>query len=252
MANESFGRSGLRLLVEGVVVLVSILIAFFLEGWGSDRELALELDQELVSVRRELGRNRELVEAELVAIDRVLSGTEHLLDRLTGDESADQVAVRDSVAWLATIFSPTLDPSLGAVEALITSGRLARIESPELRLGLAGLKDMFTDASEEERLARQLTFEQLFPLVTERMDLAMIRRVSSEFVQAGLVAGTARQEQMADRQMPTYDVVQYPNELVIRGVLHLKLVWYVAAVAELRPLLEHLDILIGLVSEEIE
>ena len=49
-------RDGVGLLLEGVVILVSILAAFFLEGWRADHELARELSEELESVQVELER----------------------------------------------------------------------------------------------------------------------------------------------------------------------------------------------------
>ena len=94
-------------MLEGVVVLVSILAAFFLEGWRDDRELAQELRLELVSVGKELERNRDIVLAELGAIDRIVAGTENLLIQLEADPGAPFVGVADSLAWLAAMWGPT-------------------------------------------------------------------------------------------------------------------------------------------------
>ncbi len=251
MANATRRSTGLRLLLEGLVVLVSILAAFFLEGWRDDRELARELEQELASVGRELDRNRELVLAEVAAINRIVAGTDALLGRLEANDESRFIAVSDSLAWLATLWGPTLDPSLGAVDALISSGRLALIDNPDLRLGLAGLRDVLADAAAEQQLALQLSFDRLYPLVLGSPDMSALRRVSREFTTVRQEAGLSPQEQMAERQMPTYTDIAYPNEVAIRSVLNLKLVWYEAAIAELHPLLPHLDNLMSLVAEEI-
>ena len=247
---EHGGRTGLRLVLEGAVILVSILAAFFLEGWRNDRELGQEVRLELVSVGKELERNRNIVLAELGAIDRIIAGSEGVLAQLEADPGTSLVSVADSLAWLAAMWGPTLDPSLGAVQALISSGRLAQIEDSELRLGLAGLRDMFTDAAQEQQLALQVSAEQLYPRIMRSPDLPALRRVSREFVTVRQEAGLSPQEQMAGGRMPTYRDVAFPNAVDVRGILNLKMIWYEAAVAELRPLLPHLERLIDLVERE--
>ena len=134
---------------------------------------------------------------------------------------------------------------------MIASGRLAQIENSELRLGLAGLRDMFIDAAQEQQLALKVSTEELYPQIMRSPDLAALRRVSREFVTGRQEAGLSPQEQMAGGRMPTYGGVAFPNAVDVRGILNLKMIWYEAAVAELRTLLRHLERLIGLVESEI-
>jgi hypothetical protein len=250
VADERKTSRVMRLLVEGLVILFSILAAFFLEGWRADRELARELRQELVNVGVELERNRTIVQAELNAIGRIIAGADYLLERLEAEPEARFVSVTDSIAWLATLWGPTLDPSLGAVDALISSGRLAQIENPELRLRLAGLRDMIIDAQEEEDVALKISLEQLSPRIVESPGWPALRRLTREFTTVRQVAGLSPQEQMAGGRMPTYGDIAVPNNAAVRGVLNLRLIWYEAAIAELRPLLPHLEGLEALVDRE--
>ena len=163
-ADRGTQRRGMALVVDGIVILASILAAFFLEGWRADRELARDLTQELESVHRELERNRDLVSAELSVVDRVTSSAAALLVDLHASPEVRMVEVADTIALLSTVWAPTLDPSLGAVEALISSGRLAQLPDPRLRQGLAGLRDEFQDVREEQVNAVALRDNQLFPL----------------------------------------------------------------------------------------
>ena len=240
MPNQTRVRTAIRLSLEGLVVLVSILIAFFLDGWGADREEERELRQELVNVARELDRNHEIVVGELDAIYRIVSGTEHLLSQLEASPSA-RVSVQDSIVWQSTIWTPTLHPSLGAVDALITSGRLAQIEDASLRLGLAGLRDMLIDASEEGVIALRATETQLQPMVFGSPGWDSLHRLTREFLGARPEAGRSLQEQTAGGGFPTFGHVEYPNHDQVRSVLYLRLMWYEAAIAELLPLLTHLE-----------
>jgi len=239
-----------KLALEGVVILASILAALFLEGWRDDRELAKEVALELVSVGLELERNRDMVLAELSAIDRIVTATDSILVALGDAPDQAYVQVADSLAWLVAGWMPTLDPSLGAVEALLSSGRLSQVRDPELRLGLAGLRDLFLDASEEQTQALSLSADQLWPRFTRSPDMHAVRRLSREFVSGRQEAGVSPQEQMAGGRMPSYQQVAFPNGDDVRGTLNLKLMWLEAAKAELRPLLPHLERLVTLLPSE--
>ena len=252
MTDTRRSATGLRLLSEGLVILVSILAALFLEGWRDDRASAIELQHELSNVGRELSRNRDIVLAEINTIDRIVESVEHLVERLEANPEARFVAVNDSVAWLATLWGPTLDPSLGAIEALISSGQLAQIDNADLRLGLAGLRDMLGDATEEQMFALHVSTDELHPRILESPDFSALRRVSQEFLTLSQGAGLSSQQQTVRRQMPTYRSIAYPNDVSIRSGLYLKVMYYEAAIAELRPLLEHFDDLVDLVAAEIQ
>ena len=91
LAARAVERTGLRLFLEGMVVLLSILAAFFLEGWSDDRQLAQEVRQELASVSLELQRNREVVEAEIDAIRRVTTGASLLIEAMEAADGTDEV-----------------------------------------------------------------------------------------------------------------------------------------------------------------
>ena len=98
MAARAVERSGLRLFLEGVVILLSILAAFFLEGWRDDLELVREVRQELASVSLELERNRDMVEAEIDAIRRVSTGAALLVESMPSRSVAFRRAARTGSA----------------------------------------------------------------------------------------------------------------------------------------------------------
>ena len=73
-------------------------------------------------------------------MDRIVVASDEVVLRLDSSGPSETLTVRDSLAaWAFSV--PTLDPSLGAVEALNASGQLSRIESPVLRQLLAGLRE---------------------------------------------------------------------------------------------------------------
>ena len=238
-----------RMVLEGLVVLLSILVAFFLEGWRADRELARELDQELVSVRVELQRNRELIAAEVESLRRVEGAGSELLE-LLGSSSQSNVAVSDTLAFLAAQWHPSFSPSLGAVTALISSGRLAQVEDQALRLGLAGLSSLIDDALEEELFARQIGVEQLLPMIGEAGGWETVTEVALSYFglegSSGL-EGLTPQERNLARAIPSFGSVPIPNSPGVRAALSRKVTWIAAARAEFTSLDSHLADLIGLI-----
>lgn len=239
-------RRGMALVIEGLVILASILAAFFLEGWRADRELARDLTQELESVYRELERNRDLVSAELSVLDRLTSSSAALLVELHANPEASTVEATDTIALLSTMWAPTIDPSLGAVEALISSGRLAQLPNPRLRQGLAGLRDQFQDAREEQQNAIAIRDNQIFPLVRDRLDYRAFREILVELAEAG---NAQSQESMSVRSFPSVGIVAYPNGPSIRNALELRLLIYLTVQDEMSRLQVFLDDIIAVLEE---
>ncbi|MDA0329253.1 MAG: hypothetical protein O2958_09630 [Gemmatimonadetes bacterium] len=251
MASSRYGR-GVALLTEGLVILVSILAAFMLEGWRADRELNRDLVQELTSVQRELERNRDLVSSQIASLSRVVSGTRGLLTLLDSSPGSSMVPVVDTLVFLSTGYSPSLDPSLGALDALITSGRLSQIRDPELRLKLAGVRYLLLDAMEEESVARKVLLEHIFPLVRDDLDLGVTERVATEFFGSREASGVTTQERAAGRSLPSYRTVGYPNSNAIRSTIAMQTTWLETGIDEYAQVLEYIGDLMQRLAQELD
>lgn len=249
--SDGSGNRVRSMVLEGMVIVASILLAFFLEGWGADREFQRDVTLELENVLVELKRNEEMTRAEFEAVERTIVAIDTVIARLTADPDAPYVTVRDSTAWLATYWAPTYDPSMGAIDALIGSGRLAQIEDNRLRLGLTGLRDLFRDATEEGRTVVQMNIETLYPLVAESPDGPRLREITREILTVRQDAGLSPQEQVAASRMPTYRDVSLPNSRAMLGALSIKAAWYEGALAELRPLQSQIGELIAALETEL-
>jgi hypothetical protein len=237
-------RYAIRLFLEGCVVVASILIAFLLDAWWTDRQSRHELELELGSVRLELELNRGLVSREIQSLTLITTASSTLIERMDAAGDAPSVNVPDSLAWLVTLWGPTLDASFGAVEALIGSGRLAQIESPALRAGLGGLRDVIKDAVEDEILARQIQTEQQIPMISDRLDLAPMARIDAEFFDASY-----DEYSLVNKEIPSYVGLDYPNDLRVRNVIQHRMSWLVSANSEMVRLREQLDALIAMLPQ---
>jgi hypothetical protein len=245
--SSRLSRAG-RLLAEGLVVLFSILAAFLLEGWRADRELAGDLLLELASVQRELETNRDLILAEVEASDRITVGTEALLAELDAAQGRTSVFVPDTVAFLGSMWTTTLDPSLGAIEALIATGRLAQISNPNLRTGLAGLRDRVADAREEQVIVRLLLVEQLLPLIRDVVDISPLTDAGDLLTKASEGDAVTPQERVRLRGLESQTRVSFPNSAAIRNTIRYKATYHVSGRSELASLVVHLDDLIDQVA----
>ena len=154
------------------------------------------------------------------------------------------------MALLATIWAPTIDPSLGAVEALISSGRLAQLPNPRLRQALAGLRDQFQDAREEQINAISIRDDHIFPLTRDRLDYHAFRSILLELAKSGSV-GAQSQESMSASPFPSLGTVAYPNGPAIRNALELRLMIYLTVQDEMSNLQVALADLIADLEDEL-
>jgi hypothetical protein len=125
-----------RVLVEGLVIVASILLAFGIEAWWDGRQARQELSESLVSLREEfLGHRERLIqdrstnEASRASITMALRMGAADVVALTPD-SANILLRNSSTTSLFT-------PSNSALEALLAANVLERISDLGLRGSVA-------------------------------------------------------------------------------------------------------------------
>jgi hypothetical protein len=233
-----------RLLAEGLMVVASILVAFWLDTWWDDRELAASRHEVLAGVEAELRENRRLIAREIAILDRVTAASSLLLQAMSAEASSSSVSIADSIPWLSITWAPSLEVSHGAVDALIASGQLPWVKDPRLRMGLASLRDMFGDAIEDELIARDIQLHRLMPMLAPDVELDWFLTMDSiVFFGSG---------DYAVKPAPHVGAVEFPNSRVLRNTLRDKLSWLGTARGTLESLAAHLDHLVILVGVEIE
>jgi hypothetical protein len=221
-----------RLVLEGLVVLLSILTAFALDAWWDGAQSARALSQDLDGVTSELENNREFLLEEIDALQRIMDGSESMLSILETQRDHETVVVVDTLAFLVSNWAPTLNTSFGALDALIESGRLGEIDDLALRSGLAGLKERVAGTVEQERLATDLLNNHLFPLLSSRVELGELARIDLEFFTIEAQVGQA---------IPSYGVVPYPNSMDIRNTIRFRSAWVGSALSRMSRLESFVD-----------
>ena len=156
----------LRVFVEGVVIVGSILMAFGLQAWWDERQERAEEIEALAQLLEEFKSNS----SELVAIRainlRSLSASRELL-ALSGRLGVPN-STRSTTELLLDF--PTLqsyDPVLGTLNSLIASGRLGILQSDSLRAALSEWPSNVEDLATNEEWTTSFYFDRIWPYLAE-------------------------------------------------------------------------------------
>lgn len=175
MANASGSGSRLpwaRFLIEGTLIVASILLAFGIDAWGDERSRKRDERAELESLLTELEGNLGEFRTRANQQRAVTRVTAALLRQLQGTRPGATLEVADTLL-MVMLLAPTSDPASGGVESIIGSGRIAQVEDLELRRLITAWPKEWADLHEDEVLQLQLVEERLIPfLVDEGVDLA--------------------------------------------------------------------------------
>ena len=196
-----------RVLSEGVVIVGSILLAFGIQAWWDERQEEERVRQDLENVASELGLNRELLLFQAEIDDRMATAARAMAERMEPEAARAVINLVDTLVFLGWSTPPTLDPSLGALDALVVSGSLSTVEDPELRSNLSSLRAQFDDVLEGQH--RGVAFYEA-NLADFPYDDTEPRRVEREFWFGERVTG---------RPLSSRGSVAFPNSAALRQAL---------------------------------
>ncbi len=165
----------LRVFVEGVVIVVSILLACGLQaGWDASRERAEER-QALEALARDFRAASALLDRQFLLTDSIVAATETILE-WTGPSADSRYA--DSLAVLLPTVTrlPGFEPPSGTLDALLGSGDLRLIENDSLRAALASFPSRLAGMQRTERFGSDVQFGDFFPYVNERIPMRLFGR----------------------------------------------------------------------------
>jgi len=150
------------LLLEGLAIIVSILLAFSIDAWWDDRkdrneelELLVGLEIEIVDLRDRLDRWANINKSGIDSIGQYLSDSVTEMD----------LQSIESTFWFASIGN-VLDQG-GALDALFTSGRLERISDRKIRARLMKWPDWLEDIHTNDLSARGFSVSQIQPFIAK-------------------------------------------------------------------------------------
>jgi len=126
----------LRFAAEGILIVISILLAFGIEAWWQERGEQREVREALVGLRSDFERNLAALDSARTAHTAIRASAQGLLS-LTGPEGLGSTnpAVVDSLVQ-GVLDRHRFGPYESSLQALINSGRWDRVESDGLKAEL--------------------------------------------------------------------------------------------------------------------
>ena len=140
-----------RVLGESGIIVVSILLAFWIDAWWDGRQDRGHERQLLAQIQAESESNRELFGQYRQHHSEIIEAAGRLLDR-TGPgatvEEHEIAEVRRDLEIVSDFW--TVEPSVGVISSALQSGQLQLIRSQPLRIEVAKWSAFLDDLRSEE------------------------------------------------------------------------------------------------------
>lgn len=149
----------LRVSVEGVVIVGSILLAFGLQAWWEGRDDAIRRRAVIEGLRGDFMATRADLDRVSAFHQRSLSSAGALMELGEDGPIAEADASLADSLFSSTMFGGSFDPPLGTLAGLIGSGDLDLLDDPELTVYLTGFQALVADLEREQRFMRELFLE---------------------------------------------------------------------------------------------
>lgn len=180
MSNK-FEISWPRIVAEGAAIVVSILLAFWIQAWWENEQVRLDEVVALNQLQVEFETNARLLREKRQTQQYIYDAARYLLE-LTADENGsnlDVPRVADSVMAITEV--RTFDAEVGALFSLINSGKLGILQSNELRSSLAAWPALISDLSEDEMGTWNYVDSSILPYIDSRSSVRSLMALSPDY-----------------------------------------------------------------------
>ena len=151
-----------RLVLEGTVIIVSILLAFGIDAWWEERKDRLEEQGILIGLQEEFQLTRDLLTQAKEKLSERVGALEELLLAMEKFEPADVASV--STLFMDAMLAPsTTDLGSGALDALLSSGRVELLENAALRSSLSAWNGVLGEVYDDEQNNSEFIYKQVIP-----------------------------------------------------------------------------------------
>ena len=206
---------GSRLLIEVLVVVASILIAFSLDAWWSKRAEGRTETAHLRALQSDFEQNVSRLKVHIEREERIADASRRLLLVAI---SPTTPSPEDSVSnLLGQVFnSGRFDPVMGAYEALVNSGGLAQVRDDSLRLALAGFASL-TAGRYYERFSDELYFDFVRAFTGQLGFTAAVVASDSLAAADAAVVPLSQRELLRDPKFREHLALRYSAEIDVAG-----------------------------------
>lgn len=202
-----------RLSTEVVVIVGSILLAFWIDAWWDEQADRRQEKALLAALLQDFRIARDVFDKTVSGHDRVFSSMEKILywaeQGLVPEED-----IEGSDFTLGSVFwRGKFQPPMGAVDTLLASGRLDLLSNPELVAELTRWKSVVDDLNSREIAAVNHFYEAVYPFLSKRLN---IQDLDKGIPYPG---GVPWPQQQADSHLLVSDR-EFHNIIYVHWVLH--------------------------------
>lgn len=137
---------------DGALIVISILIAFFLDAWWDDQIEQREISDNLRAVYVDFSSTQDEFSAVMDANVAYIENVTKLISLELDDIERMDAATKAELSYLLPRGGLTFDPVLGSVHALISSGQLNRVRNLEVRSLIAAWPALMDEIGEDQEI----------------------------------------------------------------------------------------------------
>jgi hypothetical protein len=164
-----------RLIIEGLVIVVSILLAFAIDAWWEDLQERRDAEDQVVRVVAELQANVEILRAQDRQLEFATEAARGFLSIMgPGDEPVSMQTIGSSMVGIFSV--PTLSLNDSATQDFLSSGQLTYGRWIDVRLALTELLSRSTGAQNASLELRDMRPPMLARLQTFVSGLDVINK----------------------------------------------------------------------------
>jgi len=224
-------------LLEGIVIVASILVAFALDAsWANYQESRVE-QRILGELKEEFESAKARIEISIAELEAVIEASLELANSLGIEKIALSPDTAEDLAFRILGFN-TLEVPTSVVDSIVASGQVRLISNNELREKLAEWPAYISDVRENHEWHRLETDEYLIPYLAKYLSIRDMM----------IIAGY---EKLAPGSVD-YDLVPMQSDPVFEGRLVWRMVRQQSTLNESKILLDKTGEALALITAEID
>ncbi len=158
-----------RLFLEGVVIVVSILLAFALQAWWEGRQESEQRQAILSGLASDFAAASEDLMRSAARHERVLAAAERILKLISERDTGPELQSTVDSLLSDLVGGGTWDPPMGTLDALVSSGQLEVLRNVELVNALTRWPAVVGDLTEDEDQGVENYRSRLLPYLESRV-----------------------------------------------------------------------------------
>jgi len=151
-----------RLIAESSAVVISILLAFSIDAWWTERQENVREEHQIQALITEFEGNRSILDFDLDRLRDITSNLEKLTNTLSSVSVGNDVAVSGRYFW-SVRQGGIVDLSTGTLDAMISSGDLGLLQNESLRSALSEWSAKLDEVQTDQQTLRNFTGSELIP-----------------------------------------------------------------------------------------